>query len=482
VRSDRLLVLALVGVLSSCSLGNVQPELCSASADCRDEFGFGWTCGDTGYCEAIDVSNRCDVPYPTDLFDRPEAYSDTIVLGTLFDFDDAEENLRAIELAVDEANIEDGLNGTSFALVNCNYTQDLELDGDDAVTAAKRLTTWLTDEVGVPAIVGPGSSPIVQQIWPEADAAGVLLVAPSSTSDLLTEIDGAVSTDEDPGLFWRTAPPDVFQSAAIVQDLNTRGAANVAILYQDGAYGLGLAEAIEAGLTVPVERFRFENSNDLTAAIADAGVSDADHVVFVSSAPTDVSAFLNGANATGDYTAKTLFLTDSARDGTILDAAALASDLFPNVRGSVPVADPSTDVLEDTFYLAYSQRYGVDASRDGFNTFSYDAAWITLYGIAWADAQGDPLTGTTIARGLRQLSNGPEVPIRAASWDDVLESFAAGESIDVIGASGTLDFDPVTGETRNPIAIWTLEDDGGGYDFVDTLICYPDEGCEPFPE
>ncbi len=460
----------------------MSPELCTSPEDCRDEFGFGWTCGEPGYCEQIEPSNRCDEPYPEDLFTRSEAYSDAIVLGTLFDFDTAVENLRSIELAVDEANIEDGLGGTPFALVNCNYTEDLALDGDDTTTAAKRLTTWLADEVGVPAIVGPGSSPVVQSIWPEAQEAGVLLVAPSSTSDQLTDIDGDVSTDEAPGLFWRTAPPDVFQAAAIVEDLGVRGAAHVGIIHQTGAYGQGLSDAIVAGLQagVTVDLYPFENSNDLTAGIADAGASAADHVVFISSEPTDVASFLNGANATGNYADKTLFLTDSARDGTVLDDAALASPLFPNIRGSVPVADPATDALEDTFYLAYSQRYGEDASRDGFNTFSYDAAWITLYGVAWADSRDVQLSGESIARGLRQLSDGPEVPIRAASWDDVLESFAAGDSVDVLGASGTLDFDPVTGETRNPIAIWTVENDGADWDFVDTLICYPDAGCSPF--
>ncbi|MCB9677806.1 MAG: ABC transporter substrate-binding protein [Alphaproteobacteria bacterium] len=479
MRSSLLVLLAVPG----CVLGTVKSVPCDASAQCRDEFGFGWQCGDAGFCEAVVPSNRCDDPYPDDLFTRPENYSDAIVLGSLFDYATSLENLLSVELAIDEANIDGGLDGREIALVNCNIAPDLDLDDRDPTTAAKDLTAWMAEAVGVPAMLGPSSSRRVQDVWPEASAAGLLVVSPSATSDALTQIDGATSTDEAPGLFWRTAPPDAIQAATVALDITARDVMEVAIIHEEGLYGQGLADGIDANLAIATTLYPYANSNDLTAAIADAGNGSATEVVFVSSEPDDVAAFLNGANASGDYATKGIFLTDAARDADVLTDAANASALFPNIRGTVPVPDPVTAALEDTFYLAYSQRYGTDAGRDGFNTFSYDAAWITLYGVAWATSQESEVSGLTIARGLRRLSDatGPEVPIRAASWSDVQESFAAGTAVDVFGASGTLDYDPTTGETSNPIAIWKVVTDGTDWSFEDEQICDVQGNCQPVP-
>lgn len=476
----------IAAVLTGCSLGNVKPTPCTASSECRDAFGFGSTCGDTGYCEAlVAYPNRCTEPYPADLYSRAEEHADDIVLGALFDYGTNLENLRSIELAIDEANIEGGLNGRSFALASCNYQEDVALDSDESDVAAQKLTTWLADEVGVQVVLGPGSSPKVEEIWDTANPLGLLLVAPSATSDRLTEIDGPSSSDEEPGLFWRTAPPDEYQAGAIAADLLARSVTEVAIVHQTGAYGEGLADGLVASLSggITTTPFPYDNSNQLTAAIADAGNGTAPEVVFISSDPDEIASFLNGAAATGDYATKGIFLTDAARDTAVLDEATNAESLFGNIRGSVPVPDPSvTGGLADTFYLAYSQRYGVDAARDGFNTFAYDAAWLAMFGVAWADGNEAGLSGVEVARGLRRLSTGPtEFPIRAASWTDAVGELQQGNSIDVYGASGTLDYDPVTGETANPIAIWTVEGTPGSWTFVNELLCEPDGGCSTFP-
>lgn len=461
-----------------CSLGNINVEPCQQHSECRDEFGFGWVCGDQGYCEALVPGNRCEDPYPDDLFERSENYSDAIVIGTLFDHETDEENIRSIELAVDEANIDGGLHGTKFGMVHCNYAADLSLDADDSEVVAKKLTTWLSDAVGAHAIVGPGTSALSLAIWPEAQSSGTLVMAPSATSDELTTLDGAISTDEAPGLFWRTAPPDSVQASTIVGDIQRRGSVSVAVIYLTNTYGQGLADGISAGISTAT-LYPFENSNDLTAAISDVGVAGVDEVVFISSEPADVSGFLNGAAASELYAHTAIFLTDAARDAAVLEDASNAVALFPNVRGTVPIADPGSAALVSTFNSAYSQRYGEDASLDGFNTFSYDAAWLTLYGIAWADAQESGQSGLGIAKGLRHVSEGPEVLVRAASWSDVVEAFGRGESIDVKGASGNLDFDATTGETVTPIAIWTLVQNSGDWGFTNNLICYPSGLCEP---
>ena len=62
-----------------------------------------------------------------------------------------------------------------------------------------------------------------------------------------------------------------------------------------------------------------------------------------------------------------------------------------------------------------------------------------------------------IARGLRKLSSGSPLEIRATSWSQLLERFRQRESVDVIGASGELDFDPNTEEASGLIETWIIE-------------------------
>ena len=72
------------------------------------------------------------------------------------------------------------------------------------------------------------------------------------------------------------------------------------------------------------------------------------------------------------------------------------------------------------------------------------------------------------------ISAGDEVDIKPSTWISVRANFEAGESIDVVGASGELDYDVTTGETASPIEVWGVESDGaGGYAFTTEAIINP---------
>lgn len=475
--SIALIALGLVG----CSLGNRALTPCSSGAECREAFGFGSTCGDLGFCEGLDVPARCETTYPADLFIRPEDHADALVFGTLFDHNADLGNLQSVELAFDEANIGLGLDGREVALVHCDYQELTDYDNASRAEAVTSIIGFLADDVGVPGVVGPTGSQVVLDGWDAASSRSLFMISPSATSDELVTIDGETSTDEDPGLFWRTAPPDTDQAAAIVADLAERGVSTVAIIAQSGAYGDGLVDALRGPLGLPGDQvFTYANSNQLTAAIVDAGaVSGLEEVIFISSIRDDITGFLNGAATLAEYDAVDIFLTDTARNAEAFDVTPAAEDLIVRVRGTAPIADPGTANVQSTFYLAYSARYGTEASGDSYNAFSYDAAWLTLYGAAWANSQEGAIEGTSIARGLRKVSSGPTVQLRAADWTSAQASFADGSTVDVRGASGELDFDPTTGETTNPIAVWVKDPTGDG--FLDEKLCYG-ETCSAFPQ
>ena len=137
----------------------------------------------------------------------------------------------------------------------------------------------------------------------------------------------------------------------------------------------------------------------------------------------------------------------------------------------------------DLYKIAYSGTYdGEDPSSSVYAAYSYDATWLALYGAAYA-VTDPPITGLGIAQGMRRTVN-PEAlaptPIEASSWPTVIDTFQAGGRIEVEGASGPLDFDPVTGEVSNPIEVWVIAGDDP-YTFEAVSLCRPGEACVPIP-
>lgn len=482
---SKLLAGGVFTLLTSCSLGNLPSSPCTINAECREAFGFMSVCGEEGYCTDLSVPDRCSRAYPEDLFTQPQFHEDVVLYGALFDIGTDLDNLKSIELAFIEANEGMGLGGREVGLVTCTYGD--EGDNLDASDAAIAGAEFLSNTLAVPGIVGPAASQRVVDIWPTTRPAGTYVISPSATSDELGSIDDARPSGE-PRLFWRTAPVDSLQAAAIVSDLSARGVTEVAVVNQTGAYGDGLAASLNAALSLPASRtFSFANNSQLTAAVSDLGDDAAlEEIVFISSDADDIVTFLNTSSQVPAFDSLGVFLTDAARSQEVLNGArALAGARFPRVRGTNPAPDPRADPQDD-FYLAFTGQYSENGRTDSFNPFSYDAAWLMLYASSWAlqqeGAEGasveDILIGRNLALGMAQLSSGSRVEIRGASWPlDIEGPFTAGQSIDVFGASGVLDFDPTTGETDAPISVWTIN--AAGDDFVDDKVCYAGV-CESF--
>ncbi|MEQ1506666.1 MAG: ABC transporter substrate-binding protein [Myxococcota bacterium] len=451
-----------------CSLFTVRPADCTSNQQCRDSFGFGSVCGDDGLCATTEIPDRCQTRTPADLAFPLDP--STHPIGTLFDhtLDTHIGRYRSVDLATGQANGNGGLDGESFVTIHCTIEEGTGYDDLTKSDAAVTMGDWLANEVGVPAIVGPAASSDTEAVYNAVSLDyGTLLVSPSATSPSLTTLDGLSSTDADPGLLWRTAPPDDLQGIAIAWDMNTNTSTyrpeppqRVAVIYQTGAYGEGLEATFTdafAGYGGEATPFPFESAGGPSEAIAEAAFGF-DEVLFISSDVGDVVAFLLGAKNLASFQDLPLFLTDAARNTDVLTEAADASGLFDQIRGTGP-ANPSGTVFTQ-FASAYGSKYGGDdVSVLSFTAQSYDAAWLVMYGHAWARYQEDAITGTTIARGLRRVSSGPPIDIRPLSWNDVKAQFAEHASIDVVGASGDLDYDPVTAETTAPIDVWVIVGD-----------------------
>ena len=489
--------------LLSCSLGP-NPVVCETSDQCRSAFGLGSTCDPTGFCTEFAANARCADTEPSDLLVRRDAYADRVVIGALFNSVTDEPQVRSAKLAVQQANEVRPEGSPEFGLVVCGYEADLSIDGQSSEEAVLASATWLSETLDVPAIVGAASSDRTLNAFSVTSDADIVLISPSATSPELTLVDETSPTDDNPGLLWRTVPPDDLQGRVIAADLEQRGIGWLAILEEQSSYATSLANVVEQNFTGTVLRIPFSNTTELTEAVVEVKGAWNGHVddeaanfgalvqpgefVFLSSEANDVVAYLDALpNNFSDDTCKSggtpipdcvnpgIFLSDAGADPFILaSVSAQATEAFPSIRGTRPKVPDG--VVFETFQAAYAAAFDSEDARDAvYSSYTYDATWMVMYGVAWADAQEGGPGGRSIAKGFRRVSDtsGPLIEVKGSSWPAVLDAFGQGQSIDLLGASGSLDFDPATEETSGPVEIWVVADNS----VRAVATCEPDLTC-----
>ncbi len=459
---------ALAALAGGCTLTRTDVSECESSAECHAAFGVGHVCNGDGLCDEVEPPPRCTQTYPAGLFENRYQERTRIVLGNLMDRSNETHvaRERSAQLAYEQANGEDGVDDREFGAVFCTIEENPDLDDLSRSDAAVAAARFLADAVGVPAIVGPAASGDTQAVFQSLAGSGVLVISPSATSPALTDLDPETVSNDAPGLLWRTAPSDGLQGAVIADDMLGPGTgrvaavSSVAVIHETGAYGEGLFEVfarafMDGGGQVDALR-PFEDDGQLADAIADIGDSSVEEVLFISSQPDDISAFLNSASQLPGYDDKGIFLTDAAANPDVLSAANPAR--FDQVRGTRPAPlDEGQDLVYASFIAAYTAKFQQDVRTYSFAANAYDAAWLLVYGAAWALFREDGLTGLNMARGLRRVSNGESIEVRPAGWVAAQQEFREGRSINAAGASGPIDYDPDTEETAADIEVWEIQ-------------------------
>ncbi|MFK8000629.1 MAG: ABC transporter substrate-binding protein [Polyangiales bacterium] len=451
--------LLLACLLASCSFTQGSVDSCSVDDDCRDAFGVGFVCLESGFCEAANSEPRCETVWPVDLDENPEEYPGIILIGTIIDDSQVTHVARAqsVELAVRDANESGGVDGRDFGLVVCTNKVDPTLDSQNQNEASVAVTDFMS-RLGVVAIVGPPSSDASQAVF-EGASSDVILVSPSASSDELGSLSGP-STDESPGRFWRTTAPDAEQARRIAADIQDRGLSSIAIVHAENSYGTGIATEVEANLGggIEVTLYPYATQGRLSELSAEVGRGNAEEIVIVSSVTSEVTAFLQAADDASRFEG-TFFLTDAAANRDLVDGIPDEEAFLARIRGTRPQLPDA--VTLDAFYARYNLTFSEDVRDLSFTSNAYDAAWISLYSIAWALLQeGGEINPVNVGRGLRRLSSGDEVSIRMSAWTTVIDAFTAGESIDILGTSGSLDFDTSTREISGDFVFWGVDSSG----------------------
>ncbi|WP_394829050.1 ABC transporter substrate-binding protein [Pendulispora albinea] len=418
------------------------------------------------------------------------SHDDAVVVGSVFPVEGSYQLWgkpieNGVELAFDDFLQAGGLpplpgktQRRPMVLIACN-------DGANALTAI-RAARHLTEDVGVPAIIGSAYSGVTTEVATKVTIpAKVLLISPSAT-------DPTLSTLADDGLVWRTCPSDVTQASAhaalmkiLEPDLKTRLSADklkVVILHKNNSNGRDLGDAL-----MSVLKF-----NDATATHPSNGnyFRRAEYVMQGGTNPDPIPAGPGGEwiDELAAFKPHVIFLLGTAEtvysiipmiedawpivsyrpfylltDGSAIPQMANALALAPEARQRMLGTKPGTGGENfKGFVRDYRSRIHDGTSPEATGAVNaYDAFYTLMYAIV---ALGDkPMTGPNIAGGFsRLIASAPALPSGPAAIHEAFRLLTEGSSFNYEGASGPLDFDMTTGEPHSDIQLWCVREDNNG--------------------
>ena len=355
------------------------------------------------------------------------AFAEDIKLGVFMGFTGPLESIvaemgPAAEMAIKEVSDSGALLGGSKVMGVRGDTTCI--DSAAATAAAERLVT--TDKVH--AIVGGDCSGVTgAALQNVARPNGVVMISPSATSP-------ALSTAEDDGLFFRTAPSDARQGEIVRDILNDKGVKTIAMTYTNNDYGKGLADSIqrnfeEAGGTVTISASHEDGKADYSAEVAALAQAGGDILVVAGYLDQGGKGVIQGALDTGAF--DTFYIPD----GMVGDA--LPKAIGPDLDGTYGAA-PGTDSPGAATFASMAK--GFDASTP-FTAESYDAAALIMLAMQAAgssdskvfkdkvmdvaNAPGEQIFPGELAKGLKILADGGEIDYVGAS---AVELIGPGES------------------------------------------------------
>ena len=316
------------------------------------------------------------------------------------------------ELAFKEASDSGALlNGSTITVVSADSTC---IDSAAATTAAESLVSQ-----GVTAIMGADCSGVTGAILSNvAVPNGVPMISPSATSPALT-------TAEDNGLFFRTAPSDARGGEVLADITADRGITSVAITYVNTDYGVGLADVYEAaaqarGIEVTTKTAHEGDKADYSAEVGVLSSAGGDALVVIGYLDQGGNQIIRGSLDSG------AFDTFVLSDGMIGDS--LTDTFGSELDGSFGSMPGSTSAGAQKF-VTYAEANGVNPSV--YVGESYDAAAL----IVLAMALGKSDDSASIAANIMKVANGPGTKIYAGELKKGIELASAGLAVDYDGAT-----------------------------------------------
>ena len=322
--------------------------------------------------------------------------------------------------------------------------------GDSGDTDNKAYETEIPRllNAGVKAILGAASSGTSLQFIDQVVGAGVIQFSPANTSAALT-------TYDDKGLYFRTAPSDVLQGEVLGNLIAADGHEKIAMIVLNDSYGTGLAgfttEAFEAagGEVLAAPTYNTGDTN-FSAQISEVLATSPDAIVLitfeevktiipqlVSQFPADKLYFVDGnlANFSEDF-----------EPGTLTGA-----------KGTLPGLDIETI---PAFLESMNANWVAEGNPDLGGVYSYGPeSYDAVVLLALAALAAGSVEGVDMAGKLQEVSGGSGGGTKCTSFAECADIINGGGVADYDGVSGPITFDENGDPTEASIGVYVYTDE-----------------------
>jgi ABC-type branched-subunit amino acid transport system substrate-binding protein len=348
----------------------------------------------------------------------------------------------AVKLVVKEVNANGGIMGKDLELV----AEDDQTSEVPAVDAANKLIK--VDKVS--AVIGATGSGPSMAVIDIITGAGVLQISSSNTGVEFT-------TYNDGDLYFRTAPSDALQGAAMAKFASEKGYKTASTVVINNPYGIGFEEvfkkAFEAAGGEVLASVRYDPAQTVfDSEVAKAASVKPDFIMMVSY-PETGSLILKTAYEKGSLKTIPWLLSEGLMAEKLAELVGKDNDgnyIVAGMQGLTP--DPSAG---GAAYQAFAEKYQKEYGREPtiYCSNSYDAAAV----VALAIEQAKSAEGSAIAQNIRSVANPPGVEV--SDIGAALKLVREGKDINYQGASGEITFDD-HGDVNGAYSIWSVADNG----------------------
>jgi branched-chain amino acid transport system substrate-binding protein len=248
---------------------------------------------------------------------------------------------------------------------------------------------------------------------------GVVMISPSATSPGLTTLD-------DKGLFFRTAPSDARGGQILADITKDRGIKSVAITYTNNDYGKGLADVYEAavkahGISVTAVASHEDGKADYSAEVGVLASAGGDAVAVIGYLDQGGKGIIQGSLDSGAF--DTFILSDGMIGDSLTDAFGKSLN---KSFGSLPGSTGKGAGI----FTKVAAAAGIESSGP-YTGESYDAAAL----IVLAMQAGGSADRGSIAKNVMAVANGPGKKIYPGQLKKALDLLAKGKEVDYEGAT-----------------------------------------------
>ncbi len=290
-------------------------------------------------------------------------------------------------------------------------------DAAAATAAAERLIT----SDGVVGIMGADCSGVTTAIANNVGIPnGVVMVSPSATSP-------ALSTIEDKGFFFRTAPSDARQGQVLADILKDKGITNVAVTFTNNDYGKGLEASFKAafeasGGKVAISAAHEDGKADYSAEVGALAAAGAEHLAVFGYVDQGGKGIIQTSLDTGAF--EKFILADGMIGESLI--AAIGEDLNGTI-GTLPGSESAGAAK----FKEVASAAGLAKNDGPFMPESYDAAALMILAMQAAGSSDR----AAIQSNMMGVANAPGEKILPGELVKALGILKSGGQVDYEGAS-----------------------------------------------